>query len=166
MKNIRTISQNIWLGVVAIILISLVLIQTWNVPRVSLANTIEPSQIIGPIYRGEFGTFDQFYISYKFTNDGGAPVEITQLKSKILINGTNYNSYQITHGLVQILPGSEGEIIRIIQLSQSPIRNVEGQRWNITAITEISATSSYSLFEHKRTITEITTMDWDLHVFE
>ena len=148
------------------IIIGIIVIQIWNIPRTSLANTIEPKRISGPVYRGEAGAFDQFYLNYKFKNTGRTTVEIKKLEPKILLNGTNYNSQQTTHKLTTIPSGSETELVRVVQLSNAPIGNIEGQKWNITVITEISGESDFLLFEQSLTITNVTSVDWETHIFE
>jgi hypothetical protein len=167
MKQIKRLSRNkqIIITIIAILVI-FIIFQMWNIPRVSLAATIEPIEIIGPVYRGEFGALDQFYISYEFTNPGRVTVEITDLTSTVLLNGTNYNSQQVTHDLANIEPGTKGEIIRVVQLSLAPISNTEGQKWNITVLSEITATSKYLLFENTRTFTDVKSIDWEVHIFE
>ena len=148
------------------IIIGIIVIQIWNIPRTNLANTIEPNQILGPLYRAEAGAFDQFYLNYKFKNTGRTTVEIKKLEPKILLNGTNYNSQQTTHKLTTIPSGSETELVRVVQLSNAPIGNIEGQKWNITVITEISGESDFLLFEQSLTITNVTSVDWETHIFE
>jgi len=167
MKQIKKISRNkqIIITIIAILVIYIIF-QMWNIPRVSLTETIEPSEIVGPVYRGEFGALDQFYISYKFTNTGRVTVKITELTSTILLNGTNYNSQQVTHDLATIEQGTEGEIIRIVQLSLAPISNIEGQNWNITVVSEITATSKYLSFKNTRAFTDVKSIDWEVHIFK
>jgi hypothetical protein len=148
------------------IIIGIIIIQIWNIPRTNLANTIEPNRISGPLYRGEAGAFDQFYLNYKFKNTGRTTVEIKKLEPKILLNGTNYNSQQTTHKLTTIPSGSETELVRIVQLSNAPIGYIEGQNWNITVVTEISGESDFLLFGHSLTITDVTSVDWETHIFE
>jgi len=159
-------TRNKLLGTAAIVLIILAIAQAWNIPRASLEETIEPNQVVGPVYRGEHGAFDQFYVSYKFKNQGRAEVEITSLEATILLNGTNYNSQEVTHNLATVKPGSEAEIIRVVQLSNAPISFQEGQKWNVTLVTEVVAESSYLVFTHKKTITETVSIDWEVHMFD
>ena len=154
------------LTISAAFLVTLAALQAWNLPRASLADTITPNQIIGPTYRGEFGAFDQFYIEYKFKNTGRTPVEITNLQTKVLLNGTDYNSQQVTHSLATVQPGMEGEIIRIVQLSLAPIGFRENQVWNITVVTEITAESNIGPIRHSKTITQTDSIDWEVHLFE
>ena len=154
------------LTISAAFLITLAALQAWNLPRASLADTITPNQIIGPTYRGEFGAFDQFYIAYKFKNTGRIPVEITELQTKVLLNGTDYNSQPVTHSLATVQPGMTGEIIRVVQLSLAPIGYQEGQVWNITVITEITAESSLGPIKHSKTITQTDSIDWEVNLFE
>jgi hypothetical protein len=138
----------------------------WNIPRASIIDAIKPSNINGPVYRGEAGAFDQFYLNYRFKNPGKATVEIIKLEPEILLNGTNYTSVQTTHGLTTIPPGSESELVRVVQLANAPISNIEGQRWNITVVTEITGKSSYLIFKDTKTITNVTSIYWEVHLFE
>ena len=162
----KKIPQNKLLTIAAAFLVTLVALQAWNIPRASLADTIRPNQIIGPTYRGEFGAFDQFYIAYKFKNTGRTPVEITELHTSVILNGTDYNSQQVTHSLATVQPGMEGEIIRVVQLSLAPIGYQEGQVWNITVLTEITAESSLGPIKHSKSITQTDSIDWEVHLFE
>jgi len=158
--------QNKLLTIATAFLLTLAALQAWNIPRASLADTITPHQIIGPTYRGEFGAFDQFYTAYKFKNTGSTPVEITDVQTKILLNGTDYNSQQVTHNLATVQPGMTGEIIRVVQLSLAPIGYQEGQVWNITVVTEITAESSLGPIKHSKTVTQTDSIEWEVHIFE
>ena len=158
--------QNKLLTIAAAFLLTLAALQAWNIPRASLADTITPHQIIGPTYRGEFGAFDQFYTVYKFKNTGSTPVEITDVQTKILLNGTDYNSQQVTHSLATVQPSMTGEIIRVVQLSLAPIGYQEGQVWNITVVTQITAESSLGPIKHSKTITQTDSIEWEVHIFE
>ena len=148
------------------IVFGIAVIQVWNVPRTSLARTVKPEDVSGPVYRGEAGAFDQFYVSYVFENSGRTAVEIVRVEPTILLNGTDYGSVQTTHGLAVVPPGSEAEVVRVVQLANAPIGFVEGQRWNVTVVTEIVAESGFLLFEHRRAVTNVTGVDWEVHLFE
>jgi len=148
------------------IVFGIAVVQAWNVPRTSLAGTVRPEAVSGPVYRGEAGGFDQFYVSYGFENPGRTAVEIVKVEPTILLNGTDYGSVQTTHGLAVVPPGSEAEVVRVVQLANAPIGFVEGQRWNVTVVTEIVAESGFLLFEHRRAVTNVTGVDWEVHLFE
>jgi hypothetical protein len=151
-------------NLVIILSIAFVLSVIWvgNVYRNNLTKTLEPSQIIGPIYQGEEGSSDLFCIEYNFENSGNFPIKITQLGTRVLINGTDYNNQQMTHGLASIEPDSQSNIIRIVQLSNTPIHNVEGQIWNITAITEIKGESHFFTFTISNSKLLTTSVNWKL----
>ena len=133
-----------------------------NAFRNNLLNTLEPNQIVGPIYRGEIGSSDQFYIDYNFENSGNFPVKITQLEVKILVNGTDYNNQKMTNELASVEPHSRSNIIRVVQFSNTPFHNVEGRRWNITAVTEIEGESFFFAFKIRGSKLLVTSIDWQL----
>lgn len=142
------------------LLIILGAVKLWNLPNESLENTMSQSQIAGPSYIGETAGFHQFLISYKFRNTWVVPVNITGLESKILLNGTDYNSQQVTHNLATIQPGEEGEIPVVIQLSQAPIGSQERQTWKITVTSEISAESYLCSIKLQKSINRVDSIDW------
>jgi hypothetical protein len=154
------------IGAIVVITLILLIITMWNIPRISIAKTMNSIKIIGPVYRGEAGAFDQFYLNYRFKNPERATVEIIKLEPEIILNGTNYNSIQTTHGLTTIPPDSESELVRVVQLANAPISNIEGQHCNITVVTEITGKSSYLIFKETKTITIVTSIDWEVHLFE
>ena len=119
-----------------------------------------------PVYRGESGSTDQFYVEYHFDNSGITEVDITGLDSMVLLNGSDYHSQQVSHMLATVEPGSEAEIIRVIQQSNAPISFTEGQTWNITLVTEISAESSILFFQYKDSITEVNSYNWEVNLIE
>jgi hypothetical protein len=137
-----------------------------NIPRTSVIATIKPNKISGPFYRGEAGVFDQFYLNYEFKNTGGTPVEIMKLEPIILLNGTDYNSQQTTHRLATIPSDSEVQLVRVVQLSNAPIGYIEGQHWNITVVTEIEGRSNFLVFDYIESFTDVTSVDWEAHLFE
>jgi hypothetical protein len=151
---------------IILFLIVLVAGVIWYIPRTSAINTVESSTIDGPVYQGEYGAFDQFYVNYKFNNPGITDVEITELESTILLNGSEYNSQEVTHDLAVIDSGSEREIVRVVQLTLSPIGLREGQVWNITLITEVTAESQFLLYRYEKTVTDVKSIEWEVHLFE
>lgn len=128
-------------------------------PEIALAYTIEPRKVNGPIHWGKIGEVNQFYVNYEFRNPGLTSVTITRLESKVLMNGTDYNSQQMLHTLGTIQPLSTGDIPRVIKTG--PILMKSGyQHWNVTIITEITAISKILFIEHTRTFTDVTSFEW------
>jgi hypothetical protein len=154
----------ILLGMVVIIIV--LGLGVWSIPRSSVLNTVQKVEVSTPIYRGQTGTTDQFYIEYDFNNPGWTTVDITGLESKILLNGSDYNSIQVSHDLTSIEPGSTGEVIRVVQQSNAPISFTEGKVWNVTLVTEISAEASLSFFQYSETVTEVNSYSWEVNLVD
>jgi LEA14-like dessication related protein len=154
-------SQNKAFASVFTFVILLGVILVWDIPRVSLADTINLSHMTGPSYIGEIEDFDQFLIVFKFKNTGNAPVTITGLTSKVLLNSTDYDSRQVTNNLATIQPREEIEVPIVVQLRDSPIGLNDRQVWNITVLTEISAESNFSFIKHVKTVNHVDSLDWE-----
>lgn len=161
----KTLNKALIVTIVVVATSSVVLLAS-DIPRSSVLNTINGVDILGPTYRGEFGVFDEFFMSFKFENSGKASVEITRLDVTILINGSNYNSKMVTHNLGKMDPGENLELQRVVQLSNAPIGWNENQVWNITATTEITAKAEFVFFNSEVSIFETRSFPWEVHLFD
>lgn len=96
-------------------------------------------------------------------NPSSVPVTITDIDITLLVNGTDYNSLVISGGSVTVEPGQTQSLVRMVQLTGSPIGyQPDGSRvhYLLDITAEITGSTRSLGLEASRTVTVNREMSW------